>query len=93
MVIRVREGKPPSTPVDSNLKEKMKLVMAKRYIAENKALDLSSFVKDPGSLTKLMFYFKEAQYFYLRSFIRFYRWPILPTFKTSNLSCNNANNQ
>lgn len=47
MAIKVREGKPPTTPVDAGLKEKMKLVMAKRYIASNKALDLSSFVKDP----------------------------------------------
>lgn len=37
-----------ATPVDTNVKEKMKLVMAGRYIAENKALNLSGFCKDPG---------------------------------------------
>lgn len=48
MTITVRDKKPPPTPVDANLKEKIKIVMAKRYIAANKALDLSSFIKDPG---------------------------------------------
>lgn len=46
MIIRVNERR--ATPVDSNVKEKMKLVMAGRYIAENKALNLSGFCKDPG---------------------------------------------
>lgn len=53
MAINVRDGiPPPPTPINAELKEKLKVVMVKRYIAENKALDLSKFVKDPGMMLK-----------------------------------------
>lgn len=48
MIVKVIEGRPPQIQIDGELKEKIKLVMNKRYIPENKALDLSKFVKDPG---------------------------------------------
>lgn len=44
MVIRVNEKR--GTAIDANVVKKMKLAMEKRYIAENKALDLSEFWKD-----------------------------------------------
>ncbi|XP_017029008.1 nuclear RNA export factor 1 [Drosophila kikkawai] len=43
---RVRSGI-PLVVIDDNLKEKMKLVMAKRYNIQTKALDLSRFHTDP----------------------------------------------
>lgn len=46
LAFRVRPGCPNVT-VDENYKEKMKQVMAKRYNAETKALDLSKFHADP----------------------------------------------
>ncbi|XP_055390592.1 nuclear RNA export factor 1 [Condylostylus longicornis] len=45
--IRVRSGVPPVI-VDEPFKDRMKLVMAKRYNSETKALDLSQFHADPG---------------------------------------------
>ncbi|KAL0280869.1 UNVERIFIED_CONTAM: hypothetical protein PYX00_002033 [Menopon gallinae] len=47
MIVKVHEGRPPQVPMNDELKEKIKAAMCKRYIAENKALDLSKFVKDP----------------------------------------------
>lgn len=37
----------PSTPVNDQLKARMQLVMAKRYNAQTKALDMSNFHTDP----------------------------------------------
>ena len=49
MQIRVRSS---STPVEitDELKERLKLVMGKRYVQETNALDLSKFHQDPGNL-------------------------------------------
>lgn len=60
MVIKVKADTPPDIPINDNIKEKIKLLMAKRYVPETKALDLSKFSSDPGniyfvSLTKLPF--------------------------------------
>lgn len=38
----------PNVPIDADMKEKMKLTMAKRYNATTKALDLTKFHADPG---------------------------------------------
>lgn len=38
----------PNVNIDADMKEKMKLVMAKRYNAATKALDLTKFHADPG---------------------------------------------
>lgn len=38
----------PSVAIDAEMKEKMKLAMAKRYNATTKALDLTKFHADPG---------------------------------------------
>ncbi|XP_073835333.1 nuclear RNA export factor small bristles isoform X1 [Musca autumnalis] len=46
LAVRVRESC-PMVPVDEEFKEKMKLVMAKRYNPNTKALDLSKFHADP----------------------------------------------
>lgn len=46
LTIHVNTGS-PHVEMTSELKEKMKLVMAKRYNAMNKALDLSKFHMDP----------------------------------------------
>lgn len=46
MLIRVRSSIPP-TNIDDALKERMKVVMAKRYNAQTKALDLTKFHTDP----------------------------------------------
>lgn len=43
---RVRSGI-PLVAIDDNLKEKMKVTMAKRYNVQTKALDLSRFHTDP----------------------------------------------
>lgn len=40
----------PNVTVDADLKEKMKLAMAKRYNATIKALDLTKFHADPGKI-------------------------------------------
>ena len=45
MIIRVRNSLPPAEG-NVDLKEKMKLAMAKRYTAATKALDLSNFHAD-----------------------------------------------
>lgn len=45
MIIRVRNNI-PQVQIDANLKEKMKLAMAKRYTAATKALDLTKFHTD-----------------------------------------------
>lgn len=45
MLIRVRNNI-PQVQIDANLKEKMKLAMAKRYTAATKALDLTKFHAD-----------------------------------------------
>lgn len=44
--VRVRPGF-PQCEVDDALKEKMKMAMAKRYVAETNAIDLSRFHADP----------------------------------------------
>lgn len=46
MVIKVNYGS-PNVDITTELKEKMKLAMAKRYNAANKALDLTKFHSDP----------------------------------------------
>lgn len=46
LMFRVRGGYPNVT-VDEDFKDKMKLVMAKRYNSQTKALDLSKFHADP----------------------------------------------
>ncbi|XP_045460289.1 nuclear RNA export factor 1-like isoform X2 [Harmonia axyridis] len=46
MVIKVNYGS-PNEDITTELKEKMKLAMAKRYNAANKALDLTKFHSDP----------------------------------------------
>lgn len=46
MIIKVRNGAPPVI-LDEKMRERMKLVMAKRYSALTKALDLSKFHEDP----------------------------------------------
>lgn len=45
LFIKVRNGVPP-IKLDANLRERMKLVMAKRYNATTKALDLTQFHMD-----------------------------------------------
>lgn len=40
----------PNDPIDDNLREKMKLVIAKRYNPAFKALDLTKFHADPGMM-------------------------------------------
>lgn len=40
----------PNVIIDEDLKEKMKLAMAKRYNATIKALDLTKFHADPGKI-------------------------------------------
>lgn len=40
----------PNVTIDADLKEKMKLAMAKRYNATIKALDLTKFHADPGKI-------------------------------------------
>lgn len=39
----------PNIQIDADMKEKMKLAMAKRYNAATKALDLTKFHMDPGN--------------------------------------------
>lgn len=46
IAVRVRPGF-PQCEIDDVLREKMKDAMAKRYVAETKALDLSRFHHDP----------------------------------------------
>lgn len=46
MVIKVNYGS-PNVNINNELKEKIKLAMANRYNAENKALDLTKFHCDP----------------------------------------------
>lgn len=48
LIIRVNSGYPNVVDVSSNTKEKIKLVMAKRYNAATKALDLTKFHADPN---------------------------------------------
>lgn len=45
LTVKVRNGSPPFK-LDAAVRERMKLAMAKRYIAANKALDLSQFHLD-----------------------------------------------
>lgn len=45
MIIKVRNSMPP-VHLDANVRERMKLVMAKRYNASTKALDLTKFHSD-----------------------------------------------
>lgn len=47
LVVIVRNSV-PIVNIDENMKQKMKLVIAKRYIATTKALDLTKFHADPG---------------------------------------------
>lgn len=47
LVVIVRNSVPKVT-IDAEMKEKMKLTMAKRYNATTKALDLTKFHADPG---------------------------------------------
>lgn len=47
MVLIVRNAV-PNVVIDAEMKEKMKLTMAKRYNAATKALDLTKFHADPG---------------------------------------------
>ncbi|XP_063981065.1 nuclear RNA export factor 1-like [Diachasmimorpha longicaudata] len=46
IAVRVRPGF-PQVDIDDSLKEKMKMAMAKRYVAETHAIDLSRFHADP----------------------------------------------
>lgn len=46
MIIKVRNSIPP-VQLDAGVREQMKLAMAKRYNAQNNALDLASFHTDP----------------------------------------------
>lgn len=48
LVVIVRNSV-PNVAIDDNMKEKMKLAMAKRYNATTKALDLTKFHADPGN--------------------------------------------
>lgn len=47
LVVIVRNSV-PNVNIDADMKEKMKLAMAKRYNAVTKALDLTKFHSDPG---------------------------------------------
>lgn len=47
LVVIVRNSV-PQVNIDAEMKEKMKLCMAKRYNADTKALDLTKFHADPG---------------------------------------------
>ena len=38
----------PKLDINSSIKEKFKLILAKRYVQETKALNLSNFHYDPG---------------------------------------------
>lgn len=49
LVVIVRNSV-PNVVVDDGMKEKMKLVMAKRYNVATKALDLTKFHADPGTV-------------------------------------------
>lgn len=44
----------PNVVVDAEMKEKMKLAMAKRYNAATKALDLTKFHADPGNNNNIL---------------------------------------
>lgn len=48
--LQVRVSKPafPQCEIDNKLKERLKQAMAKRYVHETNALDLSKFHRDPG---------------------------------------------
>lgn len=46
MIIKVRNGS-PQIKIDPNVRERMKLAMAKRYNEPTKALDLTQFHMDP----------------------------------------------
>lgn len=52
LVVIVRNAV-PTVVVDADMKEKMKLAMAKRYNAATKALDLTKFHADPGKLVDI----------------------------------------
>lgn len=47
LLVRVKPGF-PQCEVDDKLKERLKQAMAKRYVQETNALDLSKFHQDPG---------------------------------------------
>jgi nuclear RNA export factor len=49
----------PNVTIDAEMKEKMKMTMAKRYNAATKALDLTKFHADPGKKSKfsILFYY------------------------------------
>lgn len=55
LVIMVRNSV-PNVIIDNEMKEKMKLVMAKRYNAATKALDLTKFHADPGKCYFISFH-------------------------------------
>lgn len=44
----MRNGRPHNIPVGEQLREKMKLVMSRRYDAASKVLNLSKFYSDEG---------------------------------------------
>lgn len=46
--VRVSKAGFPQCEIDSKLKERLKQAMAKRYVHETNALDLSRFHRDPG---------------------------------------------
>lgn len=53
MVIRVNAGF-PKIQINPELKEKIKLVMSKRYNAEFQALNLRNFHRDPGTVFTIL---------------------------------------
>lgn len=55
LVVIVRNAV-PSVNIDANMKEKMKLVMAKRYNPATKALDMTKFHSDPGKFISLLYF-------------------------------------
>lgn len=56
LVVIVRNSV-PQVNIDDDMKEKMKLCMAKRYNAETKALDLTKFHSDPGKICLYITFF------------------------------------
>ena len=44
----------PNTDMNDQLKQRIKLVLGKRYRPETNALDLSSFYQDPGNKKKTL---------------------------------------
>ena len=54
LTVIVKFSPAPNLPMDNELKEKIKLVMARRYNSETLTLDLSQFHLDEGTRNDLL---------------------------------------